>query len=101
MAQAGAAAMSRATNQQRAERSRHKLPTLAQFNAMIQRDGIMLELVKGRGYLYWVTLEAWHPFETRDEMVYAFNHLSLDDWRERAREAWEAINPSQKGETCK
>lgn len=80
----------RLTNQQRAERRVYRMPTLAAFNAELEREGIKLELRKGRGYLYWVTLDPL-PYDSRSEYVFAFNQLSADEWKRRTLEVWEEL----------
>ena len=64
-----------------------KIRTIPQFNAAMQAQGMHMELVKGRGYLYFNTLEPL-SYDTTSEMVYAFNHLTPEQWMGRAREAW-------------
>lgn len=55
---------------------------IKQFNKQIADKGIAAELVKGEGYFYFVgdaiTVDS-------SVMVYAFRHLTLDQWWEELR----------------
>jgi len=64
-----------------------KARTIGQFNAALQAQGMNMVLIKGCGYLYFTTLDPL-PYDSQSEMVYAFNHLTTDQWTVRAREAW-------------
>lgn len=63
----------------------HSIP---RFNKHLATLGIPLELVKGQGYLYFITVPP-RAYASRTVYVCYFNHLTTEQWIDRAREAWD------------
>jgi hypothetical protein len=59
--------------------------TLAEFNAIIQAAGLPCELVKGKGYHYFITTPD-QPYRSKSHSVFAFTHVSVRDWAYLARD---------------
>lgn len=58
---------------------------IKQFNKQIADKGIAAELVKGDGYFYFVGEAIDETKVDSSVMVYAFRHLTLDQWWEELR----------------
>ena len=55
--------------------------TLKRINKELEKQGYLLELIKGDGYFYFITLPDLNvPFDSYSVCVYRLNQLKLNDW---------------------
>jgi len=59
--------------------------TTATVTRRFQAEGLPVELVRGKGYHYWVWDDGTN-FETESEMVFRFRDLTVDAWVARGRD---------------
>lgn len=62
--------------------------TIRTINNLISSNAIGLELVKGKGYFYFVPRNPDILIHDSSVIVYRLNHLSPAQWLEEARERW-------------
>lgn len=58
--------------------------TLAKVNKLIAKEGMQLELVKGKGYFYFIGPEAEHARDA-SVAVCCLGHLDNEEWLHQAR----------------
>src|SRR5262245_58839635 len=68
-----------------------RVRTIGQFNEVMQAEGMQMELVKGRGYLYFITIAPLR-YDSESVMVYAWNQMTPAEWMEWARDTWTRLN---------
>lgn len=64
---------------------------LRTLNKIFAEKYVHLELVHGEGYYYFVYDNGGDLYETKSEMVYRLNHLTKEQWLERAETFMEEV----------